>query len=117
MPDAGQSPVRDAAETKSQDDLRQNAERAADFLKAIANPNRLMILCALAGAKGELSVSELELQLQVRQPTLSQQLARLREEGLVATRRDGKSIYYRLANDRAAMIVMLLYDWYCANTC
>lgn len=89
------------------------AEEAADFLKAIANPNRLLILCALAEGRIERSVGDLEESLGVRQPTLSQQLARLREDGLVETRREGKSIFYRLNNPRAAILVMLLYDWFC----
>jgi ArsR family transcriptional regulator len=62
-----------------------------------------------------MSVSELESTLCLRQPTLSQQLARLREDGMVATRRDGKSVYYRIACNRAAIVVMLLYEWFCAS--
>ncbi len=96
-------------------EMRRQAHIASDFVKAIANPHRLLILCSLAGARRELSVSELEAILQVRQPTLSQQLARLREDGLVATRRDGKSILYRLDDHRAAILVMLLYDWFCGT--
>ncbi len=97
-------------------EMRHKADVASDFVKAIANPHRLLILCSLAGARRELSVGELEAILQVRQPTLSQQLARLREDGLVATRRDGKSILYRLDDHRAAILVMLLYDWFCGTS-
>src|SRR5665647_2036663 len=76
-----------------------NAKRASDFLKALAHESRLMILCILA--EGEKSVSELEAILDLRQPTVSQQLARLRADGLVSTRRDGKAVYYNLASQEA----------------
>ena len=78
-----------------------NALHASDFLKALANPHRLLILCHLA-----------EL-LKLRQPTLSQQLARLREDALVDTRRVGKMIYYRLASNEARRAIELLYDLFC----
>jgi DNA-binding transcriptional ArsR family regulator len=83
------------------------AGRAAAFLKALSHESRLMILCILA--EGEKSVSELEDLLSLRQPTVSQQLARLRSEGLVATRRDGKTIYYRHTNEEARIIVNAIY--------
>ena len=67
-----------------------------------------MILCILA--EGEKSVSELEELLSLRQPTVSQQLARLRSDGLVATRRDGKAIYYSLASEEARVVVGAVYD-------
>ena len=88
-----------------------NALHASDFLKALANPHRLLILCHLA--EGELSVGELEQLLKLRQPTLSQQLARLREDALVDTRRVGKMIYYRLASNEARRAIELLYDLFC----
>jgi DNA-binding transcriptional ArsR family regulator len=88
-----------------------NAERAAEFLKALAHQSRLMILCILA--EGEKSVGELEELLSLRQPTVSQQLARLRTDGLVATRRDGKTIYYSLASEDARTIVGAVYDVFC----
>jgi DNA-binding transcriptional ArsR family regulator len=72
-----------------------------------------MILCLLA--EKERSVGELEAVLQLRQPTLSQQLARLRTDGLVNTRRDGKSIYYSLASNDAREVVTLLYNLFCAQ--
>ena len=71
--------------------MRGNARRATDFLKALAHESRLMILCILA--EGEKSVTELEQELNLRQPTVSQQLARLRADGMVTTRRNGKAIY------------------------
>jgi DNA-binding transcriptional ArsR family regulator len=88
-----------------------NAKRASEFLKALAHENRLMILCILA--EGEKSVSELEEFLALRQPTVSQQLARLRADGLVSTRRDGKTIYYNLASEEARTIIGAIYDVFC----
>jgi DNA-binding transcriptional ArsR family regulator len=88
-----------------------NARRAADFLKALAHESRLMILFILA--EGEKSVSELEDILQLRQPTVSQQLARLRAGGLVSTRRDGKAIYYNLASADARVVIGSIYDVFC----
>jgi DNA-binding transcriptional ArsR family regulator len=88
-----------------------NATRAADFLKALAHESRLMILCFLA--EGEKSVSELEELLSLRQPTVSQQLARLRADGLVSTRRDGKTIYYNLASEEARTVIGAVYDVFC----
>jgi DNA-binding transcriptional ArsR family regulator len=88
-----------------------NAKRASDFLKALAHESRLIILCILA--EGEKSVSELEHELDLRQPTVSQQLARLRADGLVSTRRDGKIIYYSLASDEARTVIGAIYDVFC----
>ena len=88
-----------------------NAKRASDFLKALAHESRLMILCILA--EGEKSVSELEDILKLRQPTVSQQLARLRVDGLVSTRRDGKTIYYNLASAEARVVIGAIYDVFC----
>jgi ArsR family transcriptional regulator len=93
-------------------EMAVNALRASDFLKALANPHRLLILCHLA--EGEMSVGELEQLLKLRQPTLSQQLARLREDALVDTRRAGKMIYYRLASSEARQMIELLYELFCS---
>jgi DNA-binding transcriptional ArsR family regulator len=93
--------------------MAEKAKRAADFLKALSHESRLMILCILA--EGEKSVSELEHMLCLRQPTVSQQLARLRNDGLVATRRDGKTVYYHLASDEARIIVGAVYDVFCGG--
>jgi DNA-binding transcriptional ArsR family regulator len=90
-----------------------NAKRASEFLKALAHESRLIILCILA--KGEKSVSELEDELSLRQPTVSQQLARLRADGLVATRRDGKVIYYSLASEEARAVIGVIYDAFCGK--
>ncbi|MBK1733954.1 transcriptional regulator [Halorhodospira abdelmalekii] len=92
-------------------EMESKAAEAAAFLKTMANERRLMILCHLV--EGERSVSELEELLQMRQPALSQQLARLREEGLVATRRESRTIYYRLASTETEALLSCLYQLYC----
>ncbi len=91
--------------------LRQAAAQAVTALKLLANPERLLLLCQLS--QGEMCVSELEQQLQIRQPTLSQQLGVLRNEGVVNTRRDGKNIYYSVADAALLEIVAVLYRLYC----
>jgi len=88
-----------------------NAQRTSEFLKALAHENRLMILCILA--ESERSVSQLEELLSLRQPTVSQQLARLRADGLLSTRRDGKTIFYNLASVDARVIIAAIYDVFC----
>jgi len=88
-----------------------NATTASNFLKAVSHEGRLMILCHLVS--GEKSVTELEELLAARQAAISQQLSRLRLEGLVIPRRDGKAIYYRLADDRPKRILELVYDLFC----
>ena len=93
------------------DRMVDNAKRASDSLKALAHESRLMILCILA--EGEKSVGELEDILELRQPTVSQQLARLRADGLVTTRRNGKTIYYSLASDEARVVIGAIYDVFC----
>lgn len=95
------------------DQMTENAGRAAAFLKAISHEGRLMILCHLAS--GEKSVTELETLLSSRQAAVSQQLSRLRYEGLVSTRRDGKAIYYRLEDDRTQPILNALYETFCGS--
>lgn len=91
--------------------MMKNAERASNFLKAISHEGRLMILCHLAS--GEKSVTELEELLSARQAAVSQQLTRLRLEGLVTPRREGKAIYYRLTDDRPKQIMEVVYDLFC----
>lgn len=95
------------------DRLMRNARKASDFLKALSHENRLLLLCLLA--EGERSVTELENILSLRQPTVSQQLARLRLDDLVTTRRDGKTIYYSLANDDVRRVISVIYDMYCGT--
>ncbi len=93
------------------DDMVARAEDASSFLKALAHEGRLMILCHLS--TGEKSVTELEQLLSSRQAAVSQQLARLRLEGLVQARREGKAIYYSLADHRAERLIGVLYDLFC----
>jgi DNA-binding transcriptional ArsR family regulator len=101
------------ADSGSAKRMAAQAKRAAEFLKALAHENRLMILCILS--QGEKSVSELEEMLSLRQPTVSQQLARLRAEGLVTTRRDGKTIFYSLASEEARVVVSAVYEMFCGR--
>lgn len=93
--------------------LRSAATQAVAALKLLANEDRLLLMCQLS--QGEICVSELEQQLGIRQPTLSQQLGVLRTEGVVSTRRQGKNIYYSVADPAMLEIVALLYRLYCNN--
>ncbi len=93
------------------DSMAPQAEAAAALLKALSHEGRLMALCHLSS--GEKSVTELEDLLGARQAAVSQQLARLRADGLVATRRDGKAVYYSISDDRAAKVMELIYDLFC----
>ena len=90
-----------------------NATTASNFLKALSHEGRLLILCHLVS--GEKSVTELEELLSARQSAVSQQLSRLRLEGLVVPRRDGKAIYYRLADERPKRILELVYELFCVD--
>ena len=92
--------------------MQARAAGATALLKALANSHRLIILCHLA--EGEKSVGELEALLGMRQPHLSQHLARLRRDALVGTRRDSRTIYYRLGSAAAAKMIRLLYALYCS---
>ena len=89
----------------------EKAKSASNFLKAISHEGRLMILCHLVS--GEKSVTELEDLISARQAAVSQQLSRLRLEGLVVPRRHGKTIYYRLADDKPKRILEVIYDLFC----
>jgi ArsR family transcriptional regulator len=91
--------------------LRAAAGQAVGTLKLLANEDRLLLLCQLT--QGEQCVSELEERLGIRQPTLSQQLGVLREQGLVSTRRQGKHIYYTVASAEVMEILQVLYKLYC----
>lgn len=93
-------------------DMVENAAEASDFLKKLANPNRLMIACALVD--GEMSVRELEDTLGIRQPGLSQQIAELREAGMIAGRKESKNVYYRLADGRVAEFIAMMHRMFCA---
>lgn len=87
------------------------ATDTANLLKTLGNADRLLLLCQLT--QGEACVSELETLLQIQQPTLSQQLTVLRNEGLVITRREGKRIYYSIADEKIAILLNTLYQLYC----
>ncbi|MBX2856505.1 MAG: metalloregulator ArsR/SmtB family transcription factor [Rhodobacteraceae bacterium] len=101
----------DGLDTAEMSEMMDNARRATNFLKALAHEGRLMILCHLAS--GEKSVTELEGLLSTRQAAVSQQLARLRLEGLVEYRREGKAIYYSLGDDRARRMIETVYEMFC----
>jgi DNA-binding transcriptional ArsR family regulator len=98
-------------EAVSLDRMTQNARVASDFLKALSHETRLLLLCLLS--TGERSVTDLENALALRQPTVSQQLARLRLDGLVNTRREGKTVYYSIADDDINRVIALIYDIFC----
>lgn len=91
--------------------MQEAAHEACNLLRALANENRLLLLCQLS--QGEKSVGELEQLLGIRQPTLSQQLGVLRNEGLVQTRREGKQIIYSVTDERAQKLLEMLYCMYC----
>lgn len=93
-------------------EMEASAGEAAEFLKAMASPHRLMLLCLLVD--GELSVGDLTAEMGLRQATVSQHLARLRQEGLVTTRREGQTIYYSIADPAAAAVIRILYKTYCS---
>ncbi|WP_024588061.1 metalloregulator ArsR/SmtB family transcription factor [Aliihoeflea sp. 2WW] len=92
--------------------LLDQARKASELLKALAHENRLLILCLLA--EGEKSVSELEDIMRMPQAAVSQQLARLRFDRLVNTRRDGRTIYYSIASTEVSSVISTLYDLFCA---
>lgn len=94
-------------------DMAEAASAAALYLKALSHEGRLMILCHLA--HGEKSVGGLEQLLDMRQAAVSQMLARLREDGLVSARRDGKTVYYALADGKTEQMIQLLYSLFCAK--
>ena len=91
--------------------MHEAAGRACKLMKVLANPDRLMILCQLS--RGEMRVGDIETLLGIGQPTLSQQLTVLREDGLVSTRREGKNIYYRVNSPQALAVLEVLYQQFC----
>ena len=94
-------------------DMQAAATRASDLMRALASENRLMILCQLAD--GEKSVGELASRLDLRHAAVSQQLALLRKDGLVAPRRDGQTIFYSIASPQAEAVIQVLYDLFCGE--
>ena len=95
------------------DILLENPKKTSNLLKSLANDNRLIIVCTLAN--GEHNVSQLEESLDIRQPTLSQQLARLRADKMVETRRESKQVYYKLSNYDAELILELIFELFCTG--
>ncbi len=91
--------------------MQASATRACSLMKAMANTDRLLLLCQIS--QGEKCVRELEELVGIHQPTLSQQLTVLRDEGLVSTRREGKKIYYRMASTEALAVMQVLYQQFC----
>jgi len=94
--------------------MQEHATDAAGLMKALGNESRLMILCVLA--EGERSVGDLNTIVPLSQSALSQQLARLRQQGLVETRRESQTIYYSLGKGPADRIINLLHDIYCGTS-
>lgn len=92
-------------------ELKEKVGEATAFLKKLSNPDRLLVACALV--EGERSVRELEDGLGIRQPGLSQQLAELREAGLIAGRKEGKQVFYRLADPRIETFVHTMHQLFC----
>ena len=93
------------------EEMQSAAGRASRLMKVLSNPDRLLILCQLS--LGERRVGELEALLGIVQPTLSQQLTVLRDEGLVSTRREGKNIHYALTSSKALAVIQVLYEQFC----
>ncbi|WP_225561769.1 metalloregulator ArsR/SmtB family transcription factor [Rhodanobacter sp. DHB23] len=93
--------------------MRAHAGKASELLKALANEQRLLILCHLS--EGELAVGELLERLELGQSALSQHLARLREAALVQTRREAQTMYYRLADGPVQALMATLHDIYCGK--
>jgi DNA-binding transcriptional ArsR family regulator len=104
-----------AADLRPKDlaELQANASRACDVLKAIANGARLLLVCQLAG--GEKSVGELQAAVGLSQSSVSQHLALLREHHVVSPRREGQSVYYRLASPEVAALIKTLHDQFCTK--
>lgn len=93
-------------------EFASHAAQAVDLLKAMANESRLLVLCHLAES-GELSVGQLQDRIGLSQSALSQHLAKLRDEGLVATRKEAQTVFYRVCDPRAGQLLALLHDLFC----
>ena len=92
----------------------QQSDLMAERLKVLSNPDRLKVLCVLI--EGEQNVQQIEKLTDIHQPTLSQQLTVLRKAKMVSTRRDGKQIFYSLADSRVLTVIETIYQLYCKNT-
>lgn len=93
--------------------MQQSSRQASQLLKSLSHPDRLLLLCQLT--QGEYCVGDLEKLVGIGQPSLSQQLGILRKQELVATRRDGKQIYYHIVSEDALAVLQLLYQRFCAK--
>lgn len=93
------------------EEMKANASKASNLLKSMSNSSRLLILCILG--EQEMSVGALNAELALSQSSLSQHLAKLRQEGLVSTRRDSQTIYYSIANPIVMKLISTLYEEYC----
>ncbi|MCW8833861.1 MAG: metalloregulator ArsR/SmtB family transcription factor, partial [Colwellia sp.] len=91
--------------------LAENAQQVAAILKQLSNPHRLMILCCITN--GELTVSDLNEQINLSQSALSQHLAKLRESNIVSTRRESQAIYYKIANPKIKSLLEVLQEQFC----
>jgi len=111
MPDRAAEPL-PPPDPEAMARLKAKAPEAADLLRQLANPTRLLILCHVA--QQERAVGEMERDLGLKQPGLSQQLAELRQAGLVKTRRESRSIYYSIADARVQALMGMLHDIFCA---
>jgi ArsR family transcriptional regulator len=100
-------------QTSKIEKLQQTADQAINLMKVLANKDRMILLCQISS--GEKCVSELEEVTGIKQPTLSQQLTVLRNEAVVATRKDGKKVYYSLASEIAATLMDVLHEHYCSK--
>ncbi|ROQ20694.1 ArsR family transcriptional regulator [Marinimicrobium koreense] len=97
--------------TAGLEEMQAHSRDAADLLKQMSNEHRLMVLCTLGA--GEMSVGELNEHIPLSQSALSQHLANLRRAGLVATRKESQTVYYRLAGDKAMRVIRVLQSIYC----
>lgn len=97
--------------TRELDAMQENAQQAATVLRALSNETRLLVMCQLG--QGEMSVGALQDAVGLGQSALSQHLARLRAEGFVATRREGQTIHYRIADPRVSRLIGALHDIFC----
>ncbi len=114
LPDSVEDDLRSLDHSPELEQMMRKARKASDFLKALSHETRLLVLCLLA--ERERSVTELENILSLRQPTVSQQLARLRLDGMVTTRRDGKTVYYSIADENIHRIISVVYDIFCRGS-
>ena len=94
------------------EEMHARAAQAADMMRALSHPTRLMVLCHLAGA--ERNVNDLCAALDMPQAQMSQQLARLRQDGLVVSRKDGRTVYYKVATASTEQLILTLHDLYCS---